>query len=85
MKETRKINSVKVRAVCVNQDWYTAGDCESYDNMFSFIRTLRNVSTGDLEKVATDIKEHSDTEYDIADIMFVLANECCTSYFTIKE
>lgn len=82
MKETRKLNSVKVREVCINQDWYTAGDNESYDNMFSFIRTLHNVSTEDLQTVATDIKENSDTEHDIEDIMFVLANECCTSYFT---
>ena len=82
MKETRTINSVKVRGVCIRCDWYTAGDCEAYDNMFSFIRKLHNVSTDDIKTIATDIKEHSDTECDIADIMFVLANECCTSYFT---
>ena len=82
MKETRTINSVKVRAVCVINNWYTAGDCEEYDNMFNFIRNLHTATTDDIKTIATDIKEHSDTECDIVDIMFVLANECCTSYFT---
>lgn len=81
MKETRKLNGGKVRTACIRYDWYTAGDCEEYNTMFDFIRSLNTTTTDDLETVATDIKEHSDTEYEIADIMFVLANECCTTFF----
>lgn len=81
MKETRKLNGGKVRSACIRYHWYTAGDCEEYDYMFAFIRTLNTATTDDLETVATDIKEHSDTEYEIADIMFVLANDCCTTFF----
>ena len=80
MKETRKIDCCKVRAACIRYNWYTAGDCEEYDNMFNFIRNLQTATTDDLKAVATDIKEHSDTEYEIADIMFVIANDCCTTF-----
>lgn len=81
MKETRKIDGIKVRSACIRYEWYTAGDCEEYDHMFDFIRNLNTVTTDDLEMVAKDIKEHSDTEYEISDIMFVLANDCCTTFF----
>lgn len=81
MKETRELNGGKVRAACIRYNLYTAGDCEEYDTMFDFIRTLTTATTDDLETVATDIKEHSDTKYEIVDIMFILANECCTTFF----
>lgn len=81
MNEIRELKVNKVRAACINNEWYTAGDCDDYNNLFVLIRNLPTGTTETLEMVATDIKEHSDTEDEIKDIMFVLANECCITYF----
>lgn len=81
MKELRTISMSDVRKVCIENNWYTNGDCEAYDNMLSFVNSLEYASTDDLETIATDIKEHSNTDYEITNIMFVIANECCITFF----
>ena len=81
MKELRKISMSDVRKQCIEHNWYTNGDCEAYDNMLTFVNSLEYASTDDLETIATDIKEHSDTDYEIASIMYFLANKCCVTLF----
>ena len=81
MKEKRTIRASKVRQSCIDHRWYTRGDIEEYDKMLSYVRGVDIATTDEIETIATDIKEHSDTEYDILNIMFVLVNECCTTYF----
>jgi hypothetical protein len=81
MKETRKISMSDVRTECIKNNWYTNGDCEAYDNMLTFVNSLEHATTNDLEKIATDIKEHSTTDCEIEDIMFGLANDCCITVF----
>lgn len=81
MKELRTISMSDVRKACIKNNWYTNGDCEAYDSMLSFVNGLKYASTDDLETIATDIKEHSDTDDEIASIMFVLANDCCITIF----
>ena len=70
-----------VRKQCIEHNWYTNGDCEAYDNMLTFVNDIEYASTDDLETIATDIKQHSDTNYEITSIMFVLANNCCVTFF----
>ena len=80
MKEVRTISSRDVRKACISYDWYTCGDCEEYEHILSYVDELARVTTDELETIATDIKQHSDTDYEIKSIMFVLANECCITF-----
>ena len=80
MKEIRKISMYNVRKECIKYNWYTKGDCDEYDYMLTFTKCLENVTTDDLETIATNIKINSETDYEIKEIMFVLANDCCTTF-----
>lgn len=85
MKEIRRISGTKVRQACINYDWFTCGDISEYGALFEYIFGIsnegRNVDTNILEVIARNIKKYSDTDYNIAEIMFVLNAECCTIYF----
>ncbi len=85
MKEFRRISGTNVRLACVEHDWFTCGDIDAYNSMFEYIYGIanegRNVDINRLEFIAKKIKEHSDTEYNVAEIMFVLNVECCITYF----
>nr|DAI81208.1 MAG TPA: hypothetical protein [Caudoviricetes sp.] len=85
MKEFRRISGTKVRQACVNHNWFTCGVINDYDAFLEYIYGCsyegRNIDTGSLEFIANKIKKHSDTEYDIPQIMFTLNAECCTIYF----
>ena len=66
--------------MCINNNFYTNGDCEEYDNMLTYANNVKRATTKVVEKIATDIKEHSDTESQVIDIMYKLINECCITY-----
>lgn len=78
IKETRKMNSYDLRELCIKRDWYTSGDNEEYSNLLDM--TAHRMTTKKLQQIAEDIKFHSDTPYEITDIMFELSQICC-SYF----
>ena len=82
--ETRTLNAVNLRKLCIERDWYTCGDNEEYQNLFNRLRDENGnpveMTTEKLAEIATDIKEHSDTDYEISMIMFDLARVCFT-YF----
>lgn len=85
MKEIRRISATKVRQTCIRYDWFTCGDIGDYNALFDYIFGVsnegRNITTNRLEFIAKKIKQHSDTDYNIAEIMFALNAECCTTYF----
>lgn len=85
MKEFRYISQMKVRQVCIKYDWFTCGDSDAYNDFFEFIGKLtrkgRHVSVEKLRDIAERIKENSDTEETIPEIMFVMNAECCTTIF----
>ncbi len=60
-KETRKIQAQDVRDLCITQGWYDAGTVKAYDNLLSYVYSLKDehVTTKILEKLATDIKAHT--------------------------
>lgn len=88
IEETKSWHPERVRECCIENQWYTRGTCEEYDQMLDFVRdnkpTIGNVFT-----VAKDIYLHSDfdSRYDAEDevteaIMFHLNREAIvTSYF----
>lgn len=85
MKEFRFISGTKVRQACIEHDWFTCGDNDAYNDLFEFIGNLtrkgQHVSVEKLKRIAEIIKENSETECCIAEIMFVLNAECCTICF----
>lgn len=85
MKEIRRISATKVRQTCIRYDWFTCGDINDYNALFRYVfgisREGRNVDTERLAFIAKKIKDNSDTEYNIPEIMFVLNAECCTTCF----
>lgn len=85
MKEIRRISGTKVRQACINYELFTCGGVEEYAELFECIYDIsnngRNVTTDMLEVIARNIKKYSDTDYNIAEIMFVLNAECCTTFF----
>ena len=69
-----------VRQMCIAHQYYTRGDCRAYENMLGLLDLPRskytgsNISADKLEEIAEDIKDHSDTEDTVRDIM---ENLCC--------
>lgn len=85
MKEFRHISQMEVRQVCIKYDWFTCGDNDAYNDLFEFIGNLtrkgQHVSVEKLREIAERIKENSDTDESIPEIMFVLNAEACTTVF----
>ena len=85
MKEIRTINRGKVQDICIKYNWYTRGILGDYNNMLAYVESLTDVTMDNLEKIAIDILINSDTECEILNIMFILANECCTTFFEYEQ
>lgn len=48
-KEIRKIHASTLRQLCINQDWYTAGDNDEYGHLlFDLAQNKENLSTADI-------------------------------------
>ena len=88
--ETRRIDTGRVRSMCINNDYYTRGTCKEYDNMFKMCANCSVLT------IAKDILEHSDKEklkytYGCSEtevlenICFGLINDCSYTCVEIKE
>lgn len=91
MKEIRKINSSKVRQMCIKDNYYTKGTNNEYENLLLNLCNDKNMTLKKIEKIATDILQHSDwqsksrsygCEYDelLKSVMANLINECCYTF-----
>ncbi len=64
-KEIRKIRASALRQLCVEQDWYTAGDNDEYGHLlYDLAQNKENLNTADIIEIAEDIMEHSDLDDD---------------------
>ena len=75
-KEIRKINASSLRQLCIDRDWYTAGDNDEYEHLlFDLANNKENLNTADIIEIAADIMEHSalDDGYTIESIAFEVA------------
>lgn len=77
-------SATEVRHLCIKNEWYTRGDNRAYSAMLDMVDESEP-TTENLYKVAKDIKEHSNTDSDIASIMFQMKKYCVTSFYTIEE
>ena len=71
VKEIKRIDTDKLRHICINNNWYTCGSNADYMNMFKMCEK-DNISTNQLYKITKDIYEHTDVESAI--------NGCSTEY-----
>ncbi len=82
-KETRKITASALRQLCVEHDWYTAGDNDEYGHLlYDLAQNKENLSTADIIEIAADIMEHSDLDDDctIESVAFEVARIALTFF-----
>lgn len=75
-KEVRYITAEKLRALCIEEDWYTGGDNDDYRHLlFDLAGHKENIITDDIVEIASDIIEHSDlSSNDFEEVAFRVAN-----------
>ena len=82
-----------VRKVCIEYNWYTAGDNRAYSTMLDKVEN-EPYSQELLEWVAEDIYRHTPEDHETFEgygedvlplIMFVLDKYCITRHYTRKE
>lgn len=78
-KERRILNRDDLRRLCIAKDWYTKGTNKEYMEMFKMTEK-ENITTDDIVEIVTDIMEHSETEYEFTDLMFMVARICVTVF-----
>ena len=74
-KEIRQISASSLRALCIRQNWYTAGDNDEYSHLlYDLAGNKENLSTADIIEIAADIMEHSKLSSDtIESVAFEVA------------
>ena len=60
MKLTYHVNPMKVRALCIKQQWYTLGANRAYSYMLNVLCKKRTLAG--IHKIAVDIYEHSNKD-----------------------
>ena len=84
IEEKKVWHAADVRHLCIKHNFYTRGDNKAYSAMLDMVEESEP-TTANIYKVAKDIKEHSDTNYEIENIMFELKKWCVTTFYTIIE
>ena len=79
-KEVRTVSWDEVRSLCIAKGWYTRGNNEQYSALAGYIFDLEEVTTEDLVYIASDILEHSNTDYDLEAILWELNRACNTCF-----
>lgn len=81
--EEVKWSSSEIRNMCIDNDWYTAGDIRAYSDMLEFVEQHEPTKLN-IYKVAQDILEHSsDPELYVEAIMFVISNDVVKTFYEV--
>lgn len=83
IKETQVLRTDDVRIMCIEHNLYTHGNIAEYEAMFSKVRGLAIkdiITADDLYPIALDILHHSETELDMASIMWELGDKIVRFY-----
>lgn len=88
-KEDLKINERRViyyddlRQLCISNNWYTKGDCNSYSKMLSKAGKS-NITTNDIVEIAKDIYSHSNLQdMDFTSLCFMIADISYTFFYEV--
>lgn len=74
--EIRRTSADQMRALCIAQSWFTLASNKEYGQFLEKADALENITTDDLVELATDVKEWSDTDMEIENIMWYIAKSC---------
>jgi hypothetical protein len=70
--ETRILHASDLRTLCIRENWYTLGDNDEYDALMC--KTFcPNLTTEVIADIAQDIKDHSEADMEIPEIMYAVA------------
>lgn len=90
IKEIRRIDINKVRALCIRYNLYTMGTNQEYSDMLKMCKA-KNVTANQLFKIAKNIYDHSDkinkpydVNSDVSNLMSHLS-DCTYSLFEITK
>lgn len=61
MKTKREIDSMELRQLCIDNDYYTMGDVEAYDELLTYVRH-KDITDTDVIAIADNIYNHTDIE-----------------------
>lgn len=96
IKETKRLDDSKVRAMCTRCNWYTAGTNQDYGNMFKMCNA-DNITPEQLYNIAKDIYEHTNvsnakegcytdqTDDDNILNMMIYLNDCSYVFYNIEK
>lgn len=81
-KQITRLDWHDIQRLCIERSWYTCGTSEDFkklqDSVWGFCE--EHLEEPELirflQRTAEDIKAHSDTEYEVADIMTALNLKC---------
>lgn len=79
-KQITRLDWYAVQGLCIERDWYTGGTSAEYGVLQDKVHVLELLEGQEwvdhLQEIAEDIKYHSDTDYEVADIMTALSFKC---------
>lgn len=93
-KRKKKINELQylsdfdVSVMCKIHNLYTMGTKEQYEHMLSTVQTLykfSNITGEDLYPIAEDILKHSNVNWTIEKMMYLLGRRITRSYRVVVE
>ena len=74
--ERRKLYRDDLRRLCIEKNWYTRGHNEDYEDLLKKADAFENVTTEQIEIIARNILQNSETEYPLEEICFLIARIC---------
>lgn len=86
--ERQHLSTSDVRAMCIENDFYTCGTNEEYSAMFDMVFALYPkaiITADDLAPIAADILAHSKTEQDMESVLYGLGEKIVRCYEVVEE
>jgi len=84
-QETRIIFTEDLRKLCVEQNFYTKGNIDEYENLLGFVDSKISLNSDDFIFLAKNIYTHSETEMSIPCIGFLLVRISYSEFTLIKK
>ena len=61
-KTKRTINSMDLRKLCIEQQYYTRGDNEAYEKLLTYVQNNEDINDSAVIAIADNIFDHSDID-----------------------
>lgn len=82
-KEVRRMSASRLRALCIEKDWYTRGDNDEYGHLLIDLAANKaTLTTDDIIAIAEDIAAHSKlAEGETVESIAYEVNKACSTCF----